>query len=60
VATITDSLPKKPIRPLSISGNKKKILTYFISHLNLPIKIETQVLDRYEKREKIRRDSITG
>lgn len=32
VGTITDVLPKKPIRPLSISGNEK-ILPYLISRL---------------------------
>jgi len=61
VGTVTDIIPKKPIRPLSISGNiKKKILTNFISYFKFKIKIETQVLDRYETEEKIKRDATAG
>lgn len=58
VGTLTDVLPKKPIRPLSISGNEKYYHILFQDFFLF--QIETQVLDRYEKNEKIRRDSITG
>ncbi len=60
MATETDAIQKKAIRPLSISGNILKILTYFISYFKFTIKIETEVHDRYEKEEKIKRDATAG